>query len=56
MHMMETKFDVRTLRAWEEEIERIKTLRTGDEIGEETAERNEEANLEDMLEFLKKKC
>ncbi|KMQ89533.1 hypothetical protein RF55_10829 [Lasius niger] len=39
MHMMEIKFDARTLCAWEEEIDR-----------------NEDARLEDMLEFLKRKC
>lgn len=39
MHMMETKFDVQTLRAWEEEIES-----------------KENARLDDMLEFLKRKC
>lgn len=39
MHMMENRFDARTLRTWEEEIEK-----------------NEEARLDDMLEFLKKRC
>ncbi|XP_067216967.1 uncharacterized protein [Linepithema humile] len=39
MHMMETRFDVRTLQTWEEEIER-----------------NNDAKLVDMLEFLKKRC
>jgi len=39
MHMLETKFDIQTLRAWEEEVER-----------------NEIDNLNDMLEFLRKRC
>lgn len=49
MHMMETRFDARTLRAWEEEIERIRTRRAGDD-------QDIEANLDDMLEFLRRKC
>ncbi|XP_011858578.1 PREDICTED: uncharacterized protein LOC105556116 [Vollenhovia emeryi] len=39
MHMMEARFDVRTLRAWEEELER-----------------KEEASLDDMLQFLRRRC
>ncbi|RLU26233.1 hypothetical protein DMN91_000026 [Ooceraea biroi] len=39
MHMMETRFDVKTLRAWEEEVES-----------------KDEAKLDDMIEFLKRKC